>query len=147
MQTMNEQDKPEFTVVDRRHTSPAEEAEATQTPEETSAPTEVPSDDERSPMLPEPGTLLAFAAMQMDAASFTSALIPIFDGYAWQAMGLVANPATGETKTDLTTAQNAIDCVQFLLSKAESQLTDAERREAHRRLSDLRLNYVQKRQS
>ncbi len=96
------------------------------------------------PFLPEPAMLLSMAAMQMDTRALATALIAAFDGHAWYGMGLVANPLTGETKKDLPSAQLAIDCVQFLLGKVESSLSAEERREAQRRLSDLRMNYLTK---
>jgi hypothetical protein len=97
--------------------------------------------------LADPGILLSLAAMQLEAKTLSTALIPIFDAYAWRAMGLIADPRTGESKLDLAAAQLAIDCIQFLLSKVENEMSEPERREAQRRLSDLRLNYVAKRQA
>jgi hypothetical protein len=94
--------------------------------------------------MPDPATLLMFAAMQMDTRRLAAALLGIFDGHAWRAMGMVANPQTGEIERDMPSAQLAIDCVQFLLSKIESSLAEAERREVQRRLTDLRMNYLAK---
>jgi hypothetical protein len=98
--------------------------------------------DERS--LPDPTFLLTMATMQMETRALLQALIPIFDGYAWRSMGFIADPKTGETNKDMTGAQLAIDTVQFLLSKVEAQLSEHERRDTHRRLSDLRMNYITK---
>ena len=92
----------------------------------------------------DPIMLLSLAAMQLDARAFAQSLLGVFDAYAWQAMGFVANPATGETQKDLPSAQLAIDCLQFLLGKVEADLSEMERREVQRRLNDLRMNYVAK---
>ncbi|HZT44479.1 MAG TPA: DUF1844 domain-containing protein [Chthonomonadaceae bacterium] len=92
----------------------------------------------------DPIMLLSLAAMQLDVRTFVQTLLGVFDAYAWQAMGLVANPATGEPHKDLPAAQLAIDCLQFLLGKAEADLSEPERREVQRRLNDLRMNYLAK---
>lgn len=162
---MADQEKPDFTVADKHKTqdethSTPEPNEAENASSQASAPddaaespnvseTESSAGDEAdssqgSPFLPDPAMLLGMAGMQMEAKTFLFALLPIFDAHAWRAMGLVGHPLTGETKKDLPTAQMAIDCVQFVLGKIESELPDAERREAQRRLSDLRMNYVTK---
>ena len=96
------------------------------------------------PLLPDPSIILSIAAMQMDVRTLALALLAAFDGHAWRAMGFLADPKTGETTKDLPSAQLAIDCVQFLLSKLESGMADSERREVQRRLTDLRMNYLSK---
>ena len=90
----------------------------------------------------DPEMLLSMAAMQMPTKQLALALVSLFDGHAWKSMGLVADYVTGETKEDLSAAQLAIDIVQFLLGKVESELSESERQEAQRRLKDLRINYV-----
>ena len=94
--------------------------------------------------MPDPGALLAYVAMQMDVKGLASALLGVFSGHAWRAMGLIANPVTGESEKNLPDAQIAIDCMQFLLSKVENDLDAADRREIQRRLNDLRMNYLAK---
>ena len=118
-------------------TSPFEDAsEASQDADTDSTP--------ESNSLPDPTWMLTLASMQMDVRTLVTALAAVFDGHAWRAMGLVPNPLTGEAQKDLPEAQIAIDCVQFLLSKIETHLPEPERREAQRRLSDLRMNYLAK---
>ncbi len=102
--------------------------------------TESPTEQEREPI--DPAFFLSYAAMQMDTKPLLMALAGIFDGQAWRNLGLVADPRTGSLSIDLPSAQIAIDCVQFLLSKTESEFSAEERREAHRRLNDLRVNYL-----
>jgi hypothetical protein len=117
---------------------------------EAGAEPEIPADAESAEEssarhgMPPPEMLLGFAAAQLEVFDLVELLIRVFDGHAWQNMGLVAHPMTGEVAKDLPAAQLAIDCVQFLLSKAEPRLTDTERRDAQRRLSDLRMNYLAK---
>lgn len=106
------------------------------------SPSEPPGAESQAP--PDPTLLLSLAAMQMDTRDFAQAVLGIFDVYAWQAMGLVANPISGEPQKDLPSAQLAIDCVQFLLSKLDSEFSEPERRDAQRRLNDLRMNYLAK---
>ena len=90
----------------------------------------------------DPAMLFSMAAMQMPTRQLALALLSVFDGHAWRSMGLMPDYVSGETKEDLPSAQLAIDAVQFLLSKVESDLPDSEKQEAQRRLRDLRMNYV-----
>lgn len=162
---MADQESSGFTVVDRRRAAQTEADDAAESSAET--PSQVPDEDpaattsapsenaasaattdeaelDESSFLPDPVTLLALAAMQLETRNLAKALLAVFDGHAWRHLGLVASPGTGETQKDLPSAQLAIDCVQFLLTKVESDLTDAERRESQRRLTDLRMNYLAK---
>lgn len=176
---MAEDETPGFTVVDKRHSTQAAQAQpatdASASPStssdihETDSSAQTRSASEKAPpsgasspppptgeaapeqapsgesFLPDPATLVVLGAMQMDIRSLVETLLAVFDGHAWRALGLLANPQTGEVQTDLPSAQLAIDCVQFLLSKIENSLPYAERREAQRRLTDLRMNYLAKR--
>lgn len=152
---MTDSETPEIRVVDRRRAAPDGSGE----PETDSTGPAVPFDaEETSPEAdasdapdygaeggaPNPAMLLSFAALQMDLPSLMRTLTAVFDGHAWRALGLIADPATGETNKDLPAAQRAIDCVQFLLGKLDAELSDAERRELQRRLNDLRMNYLAK---
>lgn len=161
---MAENEKPDFTVVDKRQSAPVEtsvtqsmEAGESPSPLET-AETDifsepVPSTDaEPSPGeepfgLPDPAMLVAFAAMQTTPQRLLALLAPAFDSQARRALGLLADTQTGDLTQDLETAKTAIDAVQFCLSKAESTLEPAEHREMMRRLNDLRLTYVAKLQT
>lgn len=119
-------------------------ASETTTPDANDAAAPDQQDTDENAFGPDPVTLLAIAGMQTDTLTLAQTLIAIFDGHAWRAMGLMASPKTGETQVDLPAAQLAIDCVQFLLGKVENHLSDSERREAQRRLTDLRMNYLAK---
>lgn len=129
------------TIASQTATEPNEASAASETSEASSSSAE--SDVEREGLsMPDPAALLGFAAMQMETPELVALLIAVFDGHAWRALGLVADPASGETRAALPTAQMAIDCVQFLLTKIEASLPDAQKREAQRRLTDLRMNYL-----
>lgn len=99
-----------------------------------------PSDQDQR--LPDPTALLNYVAMQMDSRLLAGGLLGVFASHAWRALGLMPHPVTGDIKMDLPEAQLAIDCVQFLLGKVEKDLPEPERREMHRRLNDLRMNYL-----
>ena len=69
--------------------------------------------------------------------------IDILHQGSWIAMGLIADPATGEIKRDLEQARIAIDCVGYLAAKVEPDLDDHTRRELKNLVSDLQINFVQ----
>ena len=94
--------------------------------------------------MPDMSALFGMIAMEMEPRALLAVLMSVFDGHAWRAMGFLADPKTGETHKDLPTAQLAIDTIQFILSKIESQMTEEEKRDSHRRLTDLRMNYLAK---
>jgi hypothetical protein len=156
---MSDEEPQGFKVVDRRQAVAEPTAEgkpaagASAAPEPDPIPAETPNSAETEPSnraaddepgMPDPALLLSLAAMQLDVSTLARLLISVFDGQAWRAMGLLADPRTGEARKDLPSAQLAIDCVQFLLGKVEAGLPDDERREVQRRLNDLRMNYLSK---
>jgi hypothetical protein len=54
---------------------------------------------------------------------------------AWQHMGFLPDPATGQTHLALEEAQIAIDCADFLAGKLKPRLEPEEQREYERRTS------------
>jgi len=70
--------------------------------------------------------------------------ISLFTDLAWINMGIRANPATNETKTDLGQTRLAIDAIGALVQLTEGRLDPREVREMNNLLSTLRLNYVEK---
>ena len=140
METTPDDVSPEVKVVDRRASMASEEGI------EHAGSAESPSDDnvaDESPgFMPDPGMLLGFAAAQMPTDALVDTLLPVFEGHAWQNLGLIANPITGEAAENLPAAQVAIDMVAFLFGKAEARLAGEQRRETARRLNDLRVNYL-----
>ncbi|MCS7311000.1 MAG: DUF1844 domain-containing protein [Armatimonadota bacterium] len=63
---------------------------------------------------------------------------------AWIKMGLWKDPVTDELVTDLPQAKIAIDSVAALVEVVRPHLSDEQRREMERLLTDLRLNFVQR---
>lgn len=63
---------------------------------------------------------------------------------AWIKMGLWKDPVSGELQTDLSQAKIAIDCVSAMAEVLKPHLSDAQRRDLERLLTDLRLNFVQR---
>lgn len=139
-----EDQTPDFRVIDRRASTAAEREEAE--PSSAEASLSQPTADTASPKseegMPSPEMLLPLIALQMEVKQLALALVGIFDAHAWRALGLHANPKTGQAEENLPAAQLAIDCMQFLLSKVERDLPEQELRELRRRLTDLRLNYA-----
>jgi hypothetical protein len=62
---------------------------------------------------------------------------------AWQAMGLIPDPATHRVERNLDDARLAIDAAAALLQTLRSRLSDAEQREFDTLLTNLRLNFVE----
>ena len=139
-----------FTFVDKRRTQAAAPAEAVT---ETAAAAE-----------PEPVQAQAFAADdgsgdQMDQEGAAGIAPTTYDliGYcinllssqAWQKLGLLADPQTGEAEPDLAEAKVAIDAVGDLAGRLETApeavISADMRRDLHTLLNDLRLNYVSQR--
>lgn len=167
---MSENEKPDFTIVDRRQAAQADAVPQEAAPvEQPTASTESTSDievpeegtptepvssadpeptpDEEPYGLPDPAMLVAMAAMQTSPQQLLALLAPAFDSQARRALGLIADMQTGELAQDMDTAKTAIDAVQFCLGKAEASLGASEHREMMRRLNDLRLTYVAKLQT
>jgi len=143
-----------FEVVDRRRvnadsdvaeevpepTAPPQAAEALQgeAPEAAEAPPEegAPAWEEEAamgaglPPLDIQGLLVAFVATLRD--------------FAWLKMGIVANPATGKTETDMPQAKTAIDTAQFMMGQLEGKLPDGDVRELRRIMMDLQMNYLRR---
>ena len=134
-----------FTFVDRRRTVPDT---APETPAETHAePAPVveavsgkenlaDADDEGDGRAPTTYDLLGYC-------------INLLASQAWQKLGLLADPQTGEAKPDLAEAKVAIDAVGDLASRLEAAPGDVVpadlRRDLKTLVNDLRLNYVSQR--
>jgi len=74
-------------------------------------------------------------------AQFT---ISLLGNAAWQHLGLVADPQTGEVKKDLAQAQLSIDIISFLFDKIKHTLEKEQEREVRNLLTNLTMNYVEK---
>lgn len=75
--------------------------------------------------------------------------INLLSSQAWQKLGLLADPQTGEATPDLAEAKVAIDAVSDLAARLktapESVISTDMRRDLRTLLNDLRLNYVSQR--
>ena len=128
----SEEDKG-YEVVDEKdgevHTEP--EADEAQAREE--APPEAEQEAvEEGPKLP-----------PVDVYSLLKSFIGILGAHAWQWLGLVKNPVTGEMEKDLAQAKVAIDTISVLVGQLESKLDESEQRDLKSLISDLQINFVQ----
>jgi hypothetical protein len=75
--------------------------------------------------------------------------INLLSSQAWQKLGLLADPQTGEAQPDLAEAKVAIDAVGDLAARLETApetvISADMRRDLRTLLNDLRLNYVSQR--
>ena len=124
-----------FSFVDKRRVSP----ETPPAEKAAPAPTEDSAESEED-FEAEFGSQAGLPHLSVRDRIFMS--IDILHQGAWIAMGLRADPATGEVEQNLDDARIAIDCVTVLASKIEDVLDDATRRELKRIVSDLQMNYV-----
>jgi len=80
--------------------------------------------------------------MDMDSLRFVS-LISSFAASAYQSMGKLADPVSGETTRDLSAAQGFIDILAMLRVKTVGNLSDRENQLLESTISDLQINFVQ----
>lgn len=78
-----------------------------------------------------------------DAASLVATCISLLAEKAWQAMGLVPNPATKTIERKFDEAQLAIDAAVALVDLLRPRLTDGERRDVETLVANLRINFVE----
>ncbi len=78
-----------------------------------------------------------------DAASLVATCISLLAEKAWQAMGLVPNPATKTIERKFDEAQLAIDAAVALADLLRPRLTDGERRDVETLVANLRINFVE----
>lgn len=79
-----------------------------------------------------------------DVYSVVSYALHLFASYAWQRMGFIPDPLTGENRVDLVQAKIAIDCADFLAGQLQPHLEEESRRELQRQMRDLKVNYLDK---
>ena len=85
------------------------------------------------------------APVQVDANALVFTCISLLASKAWEAMGLVSDPATKRIERHLEDAQLAIDAAAALADLIRARLGDAERRDLDTLLMNLRLNFVEQR--
>ncbi len=105
-----------------------------------------PADTARSAEAAGPGPAAQPAAAErVDARAVVLTCISLLASKAWEAMGLVPDPATKKLERHLDEARLAIDAAAALVDMIKEQLQDRERRELETLLTNLRLNYVEQR--
>ena len=81
---------------------------------------------------------------RMDVYTLLRYTLELYIASAWQHMGVLPDPVTGQTHLALEEARIAIDCADFLAGKLKPLLEPEEQREYERRLRDLKLNFLAK---
>ena len=79
-----------------------------------------------------------------DVYTLSQFTISLLGNAAWQHLGLVADPQTGELKKDLTQAQMSIDIISFLFDKIKDKLEKEQVQEVRNLLTNLTMNYMEK---
>lgn len=124
-----------FTFVDKRRTQVDAAAEAEASNSTVDEPVGGAADDasENSDINPDVYGMIGYC-------------ISLLSAEAWQKLGLITNPQTGQVQADLDQAKVAIDTVGDLAVRLESApaeiVPETYRRDLRTLLNDLRLNYV-----
>jgi hypothetical protein len=151
-----EDQEPNFEIIDRRRVSDEEPPPQESAPEEPSAEQPSPSDEAQESQdsqeaagteaerEPEPEE--AAEARAMSAEDIVTMSIGLLQQQAWVNMGLVMNPATKAVTRDLEQAKLAIDAVAALVNLIAPRVDADVRRELQAMVSDLQVNFVQQQQ-
>jgi hypothetical protein len=83
-------------------------------------------------------------APEMRAEDVIRFAVNLFAEIAWVNLGIRANPASGETKTDFAQARLAIDSIKALVPLTEGRIDPHEVRDLNNLVGSLQFNYVQK---
>lgn len=78
-----------------------------------------------------------------DAMTLVGTCLSLLAARAWQAMGLVPDPATKQVERKLDDAQLAIDAAAALADIIRPRVAERERREIEALITNLRLNFVE----
>jgi len=81
-------------------------------------------------------------AQRTDVYTLLRYTLDLYIAGAWQLMGFLPDPTTGQTHVALEEAQIAIDCADFLAGKLKPRLEPEAQREYERQLRDLKLNFL-----
>lgn len=79
----------------------------------------------------------------IDVYSLLRYFIGLLGTYAWQWMGLMKDPVTGQMEKDLAQAKIAIDSIRTLMTQLENKMDESERRELKDLIGNLQINFVQ----
>jgi len=83
-------------------------------------------------------------APEMHAEDVIRFAVNLFADIAWVNMGIRANPATGDTKTDFAQARLSIDAIKALVTLTEGRLDAHEVRDLNNLVASLQYNFVQR---
>ena len=136
-----------FTFVDKRRTQAAAVTEPAAVVETQAEPET--KDVEAADLLADDGLLADDVQGAPNTYELLGYCINLLASQAWQNLGLLADPQTGEAEPNLAEAKVAIDAVSDLAAHLETApdavIPPAMRRELRTLLNDLRLNYVSRR--
>ena len=71
-------------------------------------------------------------------------MLSVLEVKAWQGMGLVANPMTNKVEKNMEEARLAIDAYAATFEVVRVRVEDQPRRDMETRLTNLRINFVEK---
>ena len=79
----------------------------------------------------------------LDIYQLLEVFVVLLSEQAWRHIGLHVDPRTNKIEKDLLKAHDAIDCIIFLVDKAEPHLPTAEKEHLRNLITDLQLNYAE----
>lgn len=122
-----------YEIIDKRGVKPEDPGTEAEAPQEEASPQagEEPSLDDMAAGLP-----------PVDVYTLLKSFIGMLGAQAWQCMGLVKNPSTGNVAKDMAQAKAAIDAIAALAGQLEGRISDREAEELRGMISDLRINFV-----
>ena len=130
---MDEKEKPEFTIRDRRSSS----SENTAEPEEK--PSNNKTDDDRQPETKGPDSQQETAPLpELDFASFILSLATTVQ----VSLGAIPNPQTNLQAQNLPAAKQMIDIINMLKEKTQGNLNNEEQALIDSILYNLRMHYI-----
>lgn len=135
----DQQEDKGYEVIDKRKVKLGEDGEVRAEPEDEKAQATADMGSEKEAFSPEEIANLP----PVDVYSLLKSFIGILGAHAWQWLGLVKNPITGQIEKDLAQAKVAIDAIRALVQQIEGKIDASEDRELKGMISDLQINYVQ----
>lgn len=79
-----------------------------------------------------------------DVAGLLAYMLNLLGAAAWQWMGVIVSPETGQAVTDLAQARLAIDSFEAVSKQLTPLLDERTTREVQNALADLRVNFVER---
>lgn len=82
-------------------------------------------------------------AEQLKLDNIMKSFFSVLSQKAWEKMGMVENPYTGEKELDLAEAKICIDTADYIYKVMNDKFTDTESGELRSNLTNLKINYVE----